>query len=220
MTRKQRPKTGEPRETHQPFAIDKLPSAWRDRVVGLCAKWMTWAQIEQETTAWEWDKLTGEQMKLFPERRIPLSTLHRWYDVQVQQKLTEIAAERQASLAIATKLGAGGYEKMEQSVKNAIADVVFSYAKDSSDPDLFRKALTELGWLLARNRQLDIAKLKVEVEKQKVDELIGRAEKATHDAAKKLGKGARLTLEDINRLRERTFGLPPIERSAAAGTAA
>jgi hypothetical protein len=220
MTRKQRPKTGESRATHQPFAIDKLPSAWRDRIIGLRAKWMTWEQISQETTAWEWEKLSDAQRALFEERRIPLTTLHRWYDVQVQQKLTEIAAERQASLAIAAKLGAGGYEKLDESVKNALADVVFSHAKDSSDPELFRKALGELGWLLARNRQLDIAKMKVEVEKQKVDELIGRAEKATHDAAKKLGKGARLTLEDINRLRERTFGLPPIERSAAAGTPA
>jgi hypothetical protein len=220
MARKQRPRTGEPRAKHQPFAIDKLPSAWRDRIIGLRAKWMTWEQISQETTAWEWDKLGDAQKALFVKRRIPLTTLHRWYDVQVQQKLTEIATERQASLAIAEKLGAGGYEKLDQSVKNAMADVVFGYAKDSSDPELFRKALGELGWLLARNRQLDIAKLKVEVEKAKVDELIGRAEKATNDAAKKLGKGAKLTLQDINRLRERTFGLPPIERSAAAGTPA
>jgi len=214
------PKTGQRRKTRQSFAIDKLPSAWRDRIIEARAKWMTWEQIEQETAAWKWDELSDEQRALFAERRIPHSTLHRWYDVQVQQKLEEIATERLASLAIATKLGAGGYEKLDQSVKNALADVVFSYAKDSRDPDLFRKALNEMGWLLARNRQLDIAKMKVDVEKQKVDELIARTEKATNEAARKIGKGGSLTLDDINRLRERTFGLPPIEHRVAVGASA
>jgi hypothetical protein len=220
MTCRKMPKTGVARKTHQTFAIDKLPTAWRDRIIAGRAKWTTWEQIEQETAAWEWDELTGAQRGLFAERHIPHSTLHRWYDVQVRQKLTEIAVERQSSLALAEKLGAGGYEKLDESVKNALADVVFSYVKDSSAPDLFRKALTEMGWLLARNRQLDIAKMKVEVEKQKVDELIGRAEKATSEVAKKVGHGGGPTLDDINRVCEQIFGLPPIERGTSGSASA
>lgn len=214
------PKCGQKRRTHQSFAIDKLPTAWRDRIIEARAKWTTWEQIEQETTTWKWDELTEGQKKLFAERRIPHSTLHRWYDVQVKQKLEEIVVEREASLAIAGKLGAGGYEKLDQSVKNAIADVVFGYAKTSGDAERFRAALADLGWLLARNRQLDIAKMKVDVERMKVEEFIGRAEKATSEAARKIGKGGSLTLDDINRLRERTFGLPPIERQVAASASA
>src|SRR5208337_3269830 len=104
MSCRKMPRSGERRKTHQSFAIDKLPSAWRDRIIELRAKWMPWEQIEQESTAWEWADLSEGQKKLFAETRIPHSTLHRWYDVQVKQKLEEITAERQTSLAIAGKL--------------------------------------------------------------------------------------------------------------------
>src|SRR5260370_40653547 len=110
--KRERPKTGEPRQTRQPFAIDKLPSAWRDRIIALRARWLTWEQIEQESTTWEWDKLDEElALSHFADKRIPHSTLHRWYDVQVAQKLEEIEEERVASREIAAILGKGGYEK-------------------------------------------------------------------------------------------------------------
>jgi hypothetical protein len=208
------PKTGERRKTHRPFAIDKLPSEWRERIIALRAKWMPWERIEEESAGWEWEKLPADQQQLYPKRRIPMRTAHRWYDVQVSQKLREIEAERVASLEVAAKFGAGGYEKLDESVKTAIADVVFSHAKGSSDPEHFRKTLVELGWLLARNRQLDIAKEKVDVERMKVEELTARGNRATLEAAKKLGEGRKLTIDDINHIRERTFGLPPIERKA------
>jgi hypothetical protein len=221
MARKQRPRTGEARKVRQPFAIDKLPSAWRDRIIALRAKWLTWEQIEQESTTWEWEKLDEElALSHFADKRIPHSTLHRWYDVQVSQKLEEIEAERAASLAVAAKFAGSGYKDLDESVKNALADVVFAHAKDSDAPAAFHKALAELAWILARNRQLDIAKQKVDVERMKVEEILRRAEKATNDAAKKIGKGGKLTIDDINRLRERTFGLPPIQRRTAAGPAA
>lgn len=218
-----RPRTGEKREVRQPFAIDKLPSAWRDQIVAWRAKWMTWEQIEEETKNFDWKKLeeTDPELALsnFADKRIPRSTLHRWYDVQVEQKMEEIEAERQASLAIAQKFGAGGYEKLDESVKNALADVVFRHAKDSDDAESFRKALADLAWILARNRQLDIQKeraqlagRKVGLEEKKFEELKAKADKATNDAATKIGKGKPLTLDDINRIRERALGLPPVSR--------
>jgi hypothetical protein len=206
------PKTGERRKTHRPFAIDKLPSEWRERIIKLRSTWMPWEQIAEESSRWEWEKLSEDQLALYPARRIPMRTLHRWFDVMVRQKLKEIEAERAASLEIAAKLGAAGYERLDESVKNAIADVVFAYAKGSSDPEHFRKTLLDLGWLLARNRQLDIAKEKVDVERMKVEELVAKGNRVTAEAAKKLGSGRKLTLDDINRIRENTFGLPPIER--------
>src|SRR5229473_1740284 len=93
--KRERPKTGEARKTRQPFAIDKLPSSWRDQIIAWRAKWLTWEQIEEETASFEWDKLPEEfSLSLFADRRIPHSTLHRWYDVQVEQKAEEIEAER------------------------------------------------------------------------------------------------------------------------------
>src|SRR6266404_1780912 len=117
MARRQRPKTGEARKTRQPFAIDKLPSEWRDHIIALRAKWLTWEQIEEETRKLDWEKLEQSEPELvlshFADKRIPHSTLHRWYDVQVEQKLEEIEAERKASLAVAEKFAAAGYKDLD-----------------------------------------------------------------------------------------------------------
>src|SRR5258708_7626929 len=107
------PRRGEKRKVRQPFAIDKLPSAWRDQIIAWRAKWLTWEQIEEETKNLKWDELEKSDPELalghFADRRIPQSTLHRWYDVQVEQKLEEMTEERKASLRIAAKLAGQGY---------------------------------------------------------------------------------------------------------------
>jgi len=207
------PKTGERRKTHRPFAIDKLPAEWGERIIKLRAKWMPWERIEEETSRWEWEQLQAEQRKLYPKRRIPMRTLHRWYDVQYHQKISDIRSERVASQAIAAQFGADGYEELSESVKNAIADIVFSGAKGPADIDGFRKKLLDLGWLLARNRQLDIADEKVKIERMKTEDIIARGNKATVEAADKLSRsGQGVSIDDINRIRCRVFGLPPIDR--------
>lgn len=197
----------------QPFAIDKLPSAWRDQIIAWRAKWLTWEQIEEESAKFEWGQLPEElSLSHFADRRIPATTLRRWYDVQVEQKLEEIEAERRASSAVAEKFAGPGYDKLDASVRNAMADVVFAHAKDSADPQKFHAALADLALALTRFRRIEIAKERVALDRKKFDELISKANKATDEAAKKISKGGRLTLEDINRLRERTFGLPPVQR--------
>jgi hypothetical protein len=40
-----------------------------------------------------------------------------------------------------------------------------------------------------------------------------RLQRETEGAAKKLNKGRVVTIEDINHLRERVFGLPPVTKS-------
>ena len=61
--------------------------------------------------------------------------------------------------------------------------------------------------------ELRQAKQKLEIEIEKSKQAV---EEATHEAAKKTGEGQSLTLDDINRIRERTFGLPAL---APAGPA-
>jgi len=200
----------------QPFAIDKLPSAWRDRIIGLRAKWVTWEQIEEETKNFDWKNLEESDPELvlshFADRRIPHSTLHRWYDVQVEQKLEEIESERAASLAVAKKFSGQGYEQLDEAVKNALADVVFTGAKDQSDPEKFRAALGELALALTRFRRTEIARDRVELDRKKLEEFIRKADKSTNEAAAKIGKGKPVTIDDINRIRERALGLPPVQR--------
>ncbi|SRR6266404_2425510 len=224
MARKQRPRTGEKRETRQPFAIDKLPSAWRDKIIGWRAKWLTWEQIEEETKNLEWAKLEEAEPELvlshFADKRIPHSTLHRWYDVRFSQEREEAEKERAISLQIVEQFAALGFDNLDESVKNALADVVFKQRRLSADPAKFQEALEGLALVLTRFKRTEIAKQRVELESKKLDEITRRAEKATNEAAKKITKGGKLTIDDINRLRERTFGLPPVKRGAAAGSAA
>ena len=81
-------------------------------------------------------------------------------------------------------------------------------------------ALLDLSLKLTRDKRTEIAKERVELDRKKLEEFIRKADKSTNEAAKKIGKGGKLTIDDINRLRERTFGLPPVKRSTAAGPAA
>jgi len=60
-----------------------------------------------------------------------------------------------------------------------------------------------------RRRQLDLLERKLERAENALEE-------TTNEAAKKLGEGKALTLDDINRIRQRALGLPP--KRAGAGT--
>lgn len=72
-------------------------------------------------------------------------------------------------------------------------------------------------------QEIEIDRGKLETEKGKLELQIEKSrqavEETTHEAAKQIGEGRSATLEDINHIRERTFGLPPIERKPSAGPA-
>jgi len=72
---KKRPLTGEPRKTRQPFFINTLPRPTRERIRELRAEGKTWKEIE-------------ELSPTFSPKRLPHSTLQRWFDVNVEQKET------------------------------------------------------------------------------------------------------------------------------------
>lgn len=61
---------------------------------------------------------------------------------------------------------------------------------------------------------------KIETEKKKLEIEIAKSrqavEEATHEAAKKTGEGQSLTIDDINHIRERTFGLPALPAAGPA----
>jgi hypothetical protein len=67
-----RPRTGEPRKVRQHFRINALPEEVRTRIKELRDEGKTWQEIEN---------LSAE----FSPTRLPLTTLHRWFDVNVEQ---------------------------------------------------------------------------------------------------------------------------------------
>lgn len=222
-----RPKTGQKRKTRQPLKIDKLPMEMRDAIQRLRADGRTWEEIEELSPAFEgWDKLPLSVLELFPDMKIPRSSLQRWYDIRVEQVRREVVADSERAREFAATFNGPANKDLPDAVRNALGDQIFSLMQsaDASDKQQFRKELLNLGMLLAEHRKLDIREQKQKTDERvlemKIQQMKRQFDKEANDAAKKLGKGKPITEDDINRIRERTFGLPPVQRGAATGNSA
>jgi hypothetical protein len=218
-----RPKTGETRKTRQPLKIDKLPVELRERIQSERAKGSTWIEIEELSPDFEeWEKVPGDVQQHFPGRKLPRSSLQRWYDIRVEQIQREIVAEAEKARQFAAVFAGRGFKELPDAVRNALGDQIFSLMQsaDAKDKQQFRKELMGLGILLAEHRKLDIREQKQKTDERvlemKIQQMKRQFDKEANEAAKKLGKGKQITEDDINRIRERTFGLPPVQRGAAA----
>ena len=87
-----RPGTGEKRKVRQPLLINKLSIKTRERIKELRAEGKTWQEI-------------SDLSPKFSPQRLALSTLHRWFDLAVEQparvpgfsnveKLADLVADR------------------------------------------------------------------------------------------------------------------------------
>jgi hypothetical protein len=234
---KPRPRTGEKRRTNLPLKIDRLPLEIRDAIQYLkngCGK--TWQEIEELSALpynadWKsgkggfvnWKSLPTPVLELFPDLRLPHSNLHRWYDLRVSQVTQETLRRAGQARAIAEGFAKSVVENGDEAVLNAARDQIMSIlAEDASPEGRMRaaKALIGLGVVLQEARLNTIKERQVAVDERKIQvieqrERIARQklEAETEKAAKKLKTGD-LTVEDINRLRERVFGLPPLGAEA------
>ena len=221
-----RPKTGEKRRTRQPLKMDKLPPELLDRVMHERAAGRTWSEIEDLSPRFdEWEKTKPEIRAEFPHLRIPHSTLQRWYDLRVEQVKSEMLADQTRSREIASMFAGKGLKDLPDAVKNALGDQIFALMQ-TSDFGSKSKAVSELqklARLLVQQKRLDIMSERTKAETKRV-ELLERDfemrkrkfDEETDTAARKAARGKAITTDDINRIRERTFGLPPIAGSTAA----
>lgn len=225
MTSRARPGIGQPRKTRQPLKIDKLPIEWREQIQKYRAQGKTWSDIEELSRGFEWDKLPTKVLEHFPDLRLPESTLVRWYDLRVDQVNREIAARSEQARALAQSFAGANLSKTDEAVVNALRDTIFAEmqkAGSASREDVV-KALSNLGMLLQEIKKNDIRERKVKVDEQALEQMkrrldaqLRKFDEASDQAKRKLEKGKSLTVDDINRIRERTFGLPPVEQSAAS----
>lgn len=217
---KPRPKTGERRDRQQPLKIDKLPQELRDELQKLRnADGLTWLEIEERSPDLAgWSKASAAALALFPAKRIPHSNLQRWFDLRVQQVNDQILAETIRSQELAAAF-AGRKPTDPDATLNALHDQIFALmrAVDANSQTKFINGLLALAHLQVKFQKNQIAQQLVTTEAKRVKLLEEEAarkqskfEKETNDAAKKLGKGKAVTLEDINNIRERVFGLPPV----------
>ncbi|MGD0014840.1 MAG: phage protein Gp27 family protein [Bryobacteraceae bacterium] len=227
--------------------IDLLPQAVKDRILELRASFVGWEEIERQSADFvPWASLDPRVCRCFPlvrgiqnphqvgppksparlgpeiqNRYLPHSTLHRWYDLRVEQARRQAEAQAESSRAIAQSFLGRGYENLPDSIKNALADQIFALTAAGGDPEQLKKELFDLGYLVAKLLQTQTAATKTDVEQQKVKLEIDRREKelkeTVDEAEKKIRGGKPITLEDINNIRQRTLGLPPKERIASPG---
>jgi hypothetical protein len=223
-----RPKTGEKRRTRQPLKMDKLPAELLDRVIAERAAGRTWEEMEELSPRFEeWDKTSEAIRAQFPGLRLPRVTLQRWYDIRVEQVKREMLADQVRAREIAAMFSNKSFE--DQQVFNALGDQIFGLMQSSNSGDKKKSIafLLALGELVNDRNKVRLKQKQVATDERRIALLERdfeirkrKFEEETDKAARKLGKGKAITTEDINRIRERTFGLPPVQRGAASSTAA
>ncbi len=165
-----KPKTGQKRKTRQPLKIDKLPMEMRDRIQQLRAEGKTWEEIEELSASFPgWDKLPLNVLELFPDKRIPRSTLHRWYDIRVDQVAKEIAAETFTAREFANVFADREFEELPNAIVNAIRDQCFTLLKTNDRGEKLQaiKMLGQLGRLVADKKRTDLKEQQIGIEKRR-----------------------------------------------------
>ena len=235
---KSRPKTGEPRRTKLPLKIDRLPLAAQEAIKALYDQGRTWVEIAEQSARpygpdWgkppfeagfiDWPNVDQDALDLFPGLRLAKSSLQRWFDLRVSQVRSQVMAESAKAREWAQAFAGNDLAGSNAAVMNAMRDQVFTLMRQvgPGDQPKFLDALNQLSLTMSRLQRVDLQAKRVEVDARKLKILEEREalqrkqlEAETEGAAKKLSKGE-LTVEDINRLRERVFGLPPVESPEA-----
>jgi hypothetical protein len=221
-----RRKTGEKPSRRQPLKIDQLPLEARDEIQKLRAAGRTWFEIEELSAKFvKWEELPTQVLELFPDMRLPHSSLQRWYDLRVEQVKAEMMAQAEKARELAASFAAVKFEKLPTAVQSALSDQIFSLM-EASDIGSRSKAIQELqklARLLVQQKRLEIMDERTKAETKRV-QLLERDfeirkkkfDEETDKAARKAQRGKAITTDDINRIRERTFGLPPVAGSSAA----
>jgi len=215
MNRKRRPRTGERRRWRRPLKADLLPAEARtfvqDARAGRCvcakraAHFHTWMELE-------------ELSPQFAGQKISHSALHRWYDIRIEQVEREVLGQAETARHLAAAFAAKGVAKLPEATLNALSAQVFEVLRSGTPAEReislrkFLEAQAEMVKAQAQRLRAEAEQRKATLAEKKFAVLRSRADKETNEAAAKLGKGRTLTLDDINRIRERALGLPPIER--------
>ncbi len=229
---KARPKTGEPRVTHQPFGIDRLPEDVQDAIRLLRSDrevgGLTWAQIEERSARpysakWkqdrqgfvDWDTLPIDVLQLFPQLRIPRSNLHRWFFNSLQQARQDVLEEGDAAQKFIAAIAGKEIEGMDEAVMNAMSREVFNLIQSTGTGDRTRfiGALNETSLVLARLGRLQLTRKKVAADERKLKLLeqrealaVKKLEAETERLTKKASSGQPITPEDLADVRKKTFG--------------
>lgn len=191
-----RPGTGDARKTNQPLKIDKLPSSVHDAIRRLYTrKGLTWTEIEALSSASladggfiDWEKLPQAVLDLFPNKRLPHSNLHRWFDLRIRQVRTETMHRAAQAREIAEAFAGSNMVNGDEAVLNASRDVLMGILTENSSEGgrmNAAKGLLKLAEVMQKAKTNEIRERKVSVDEQtlqvKLDEIKRRTEKLIQD---------------------------------------
>ncbi len=206
-----RPKTGQKRITRQPFKIDRLPMEMRERIQRERASGLTWQEIEDlSPQLGEWEKVPAEVQAKFPGRKLPVSTLQRWYDVRVEQIKKEVLEEAAKAREFATAFAGPTNKDLPDAVRNALGDQIFALMQsaDATDKKQFRRELLNLGILLAEHRKLDIQERKQQTNERALEFKIQQMQEKVQVLKEEVAdKKKELTPEELQKKLDEIYGL-------------
>jgi hypothetical protein len=238
-TTKARVRTGEKRKANQPFHIDRLPAAVQDAILylknmrGKTLEEIVGQSAEKFNEAWkskgggfiDWEKLDAPVRKLFPKKRLVLSSLHRWIDVRYDQVRADILMKSEQARILAESFANSMLVNGNDAVVNAARDTIMNMLADNSSAGNRQAAsagLIALAEVMQKARANDIRERKVSTEERKIKLLEEREaiqrqklEREARELERKHSKGE-LKREDIAKLVEMTFGIAPQKPSQAA----
>jgi hypothetical protein len=187
-----RVKTGEARKSDQPFNIDRLPDEVKEAIQDLRRlNGRTWIQIEEQSALpfkpdWRtkgggfvnWHDLPLSVLELFPDMRIPKSSLHRWYDVRIKQAQEAVMERAEQARILAESFAGSESDENRTAALNAAADIFFGLMSEDTSVVArmgAAKGLLKLAEVQQKARTNDIRERKVSVEEQvlqiKLDEI-------------------------------------------------
>ncbi len=224
---KARKLTGEPRDRQQPLKIDRLPADVREMIHQLYVnQGKTWEEIsllsaepKDKGGFIDWKNLPIAVLELFPDMRLPTTTLHRWFDLRIKQVSRDVMVRAEQARTIAEAFVKSNVAGGDEAVINAARDTLMGIlAEDGSAAGRINatKGLLKLSEVMSRARTNEIRARRVSVDERKIAQLekdaeLRRAhmERETAAATKKISKGEPLTIDDINRIRQSVFGMGP-----------
>ena len=172
--------------------MDKLPTELAKRVMEERAAGRTWMEIEDlSPTFEEWGKVEQSNkdaylaaFRLFPNGRIPHSTLSRWYDLRVDQVKKEVMTDQVRAREIAALFAGKELKDLPETVRTAISDQLFGMMQNGDEKSRHKAVagLLALGVLLNEQRKVQLKErqiqtgeralqLKIDLIREKVEKL-------------------------------------------------
>ena len=179
---KPRPKTGEERKSHQPLKIDQLPQSAREAIEKLY-DYRTWSEISAQSAKpysakWkedgggfiDWENIELRVLELFPEMKLPKSSLHRWFDLRISQARKRVLAESAQAREFAAAFAGSDLLNSNSAVINALRDQVFNLIQSAGigDKALFATGLKDLTLAMSRMQRVELMERRVAVEEKAV----------------------------------------------------